>query len=274
MPRKAQAALIQARVLRLSPSALRIRPCASAPNLAAFNVKPECRISEDILWLIGAPGSGKGTVTPHILKAQNTQNAPICLSGLLQTPELKAVLDSGKMVEDGMVLEQLLRALLSRDPKQPLLVDGFPRTQTQVDFVSLLNTKLLQNSLPNFKVAILYVSQETSLARQLKRGIEARLNNARVRLLGKGELLEERITDMDEALVLTRYRTFEEHMSAVLGLSQKFPFHMINADCGLEVVVKHILHLFDAHYPKHGTRANPTADSKTVRQGPVLKNSP
>ncbi|KAJ9090302.1 hypothetical protein DSO57_1003829 [Entomophthora muscae] len=216
---------------------------------------PVMRMTGDILWLIGAPGSGKGTVTPYILTAQNTQNEPICMSGLLQTPELKAVVDSGMMVDDGMVLEQLLRALLSRDSTQPLVVDGFPRTQTQVDFVSLLNKKLLQYSSPSFKVAILYVSQETSLARQMKRGIEARLNNARVRLTGKGKLMEERVTDLDEDLVLTRYRTFKKHMSAIMGLSQQFPFHMINADCNINDVVKHILYLFDARYPQQRSAA-------------------
>lgn len=211
-------------------------------------------------------------MTPHIITAQNTRNEPICMSGLLQTPELKAVVDSGKMVDDGMVLEQLLRALLLRDPTQPLVVDGFPRTQAQVDFVCLLNKKLLQGSSPSFKVAILYVSQETSLARQLKRGIEARLNNARVQMTGQGELMEERATDLDENLVLTRYRTFEQHMSAIMGLSAQFPFHMINADCNINDVIKHILHLFDARYPQQRPVTSP------IPENPVWhgfhKNSP
>lgn len=46
------------------------------------------------------------------------------------------------MLGDGKVLESLFRALLNCDPTIGCLVDGFPRTEIQVECLKLLYDKM------------------------------------------------------------------------------------------------------------------------------------
>lgn len=112
---------------------------------------------------------------------------------------------------DTIVGDLLLEALLINTCKTPecgVLVDGFPRTAQQVDFLKLLNDKLsdLHNTWANtlheqqfprplFKVVMLYVDEETSIARQMARAQVASLHNKRVMDAGAGDLVEQRVTD-------------------------------------------------------------------------------
>ncbi|KAI9293368.1 hypothetical protein K502DRAFT_325364 [Neoconidiobolus thromboides FSU 785] len=241
----------------------------------------------DILFLIGAPGSGKGTVTPHIIEAQRSTNTPICMSSLLKSPAMKELIDQGIMIDDATVLEHLIFACMERDQSVPLIVDGFPRTQIQVDCLvhlsnklkqlnqSSLNTGLTQRfPLPSFKVAILYISKQTSLVRQMQRGMQAKLHNQKVLESGKGSLIEERCTDLSEQLVLTRYKAFEQNMGSVTCLMKHFPFHMINADCQLQEVITNLLEIFNSSYPQpESSQLNPiqSKNAKPIWHG--FKNS-
>ena len=63
------------------------------------------------MWLAGAPGSGKGVITPLIQEIKGITVPPIEVSQLLSSPEAKAMKDSGKLVSDKMVLELLLEQL-------------------------------------------------------------------------------------------------------------------------------------------------------------------
>lgn len=82
---------------------------------------------------------------------------------------------------------------------------------------------------PRFLVAILYVSEAESISRQLNRGREAAAHNAKVRETGVGELVEERPTDGDAALVSRRYGIFVRHRDTLLGLADRFPCTIIDA---------------------------------------------
>ena len=144
-----------------------------------------------------------------------------------------------------------------------VLVDGFPRTPLQVDCVKLLYDKLMDLSAqhaaasptgnnkafprPRFRVVILYVDEQTSVDRQLRRGreaekmsmraIDAGVSRRRRRGSGDGvdsdrevpEYMRPRTTDRDETAAKRRYSTFKEHYATLLRLKHYFPFTLIDA---------------------------------------------
>jgi len=89
---------------------------------------------------------------------------------------------------------------------------------------------------------VLFVDEAESVARQLKRGREAKIYNAEVSQAGAGELQEERPTDFDPDLARNRYRTFKEQtFDALVSLKQIFHYHFINAQAAIEVVQENII---------------------------------
>lgn len=202
-------------------------------------------IPRDVVWLNGAPGAGKGVNTEHILKTRGLDHS-FCMSQMLMTyVESRSVIDRGEMLSDNLVGDMLLDALLVKtctSSECGVLVDGFPRTAVQVDFLKLLYDKLLelhngyaktdladQFPRPSFKVVVLYVNEETSVERQLERAKVASIHNQRVVDAGAGQLWEQRVTDMSIEVCRKRYSIFRHHYSAILRLKQFFPFHLIDA---------------------------------------------
>lgn len=157
--------------------------------------------------------SGKGTHTPSILRARGITNPPISVSNLLDTPECKELINRGQMISDRTVMEMLFHALLDCDPTVGVLVDGFPRTEIQVEALRLFYDKMVelrrefwntdrrdQFPRPVFRICVLYVDEDISVQRQLARGQMIRDHNAQVRRSGQGVLWEERVTDFDETV--------------------------------------------------------------------------
>jgi len=209
---------------------------------------------KEIMWLGGAPGSGKGTNTPFILRERGLTAPPIVVSDLLDTPEMRALKDRGQFVGDREVIEALLRKLLEPAYQTGVVVDGFPRTQVQAEAVKLLHDQIMQLRAtywgtptgkrfrrPIFRITVLFVGEQTSVERQLKRGREIRAHNEKVERTGVGHLLELRPTDVDEALARNRYRTFKElTYEALTSLRRHFHYHFINADAPLQDVERSI----------------------------------
>ncbi|HEY2899553.1 MAG TPA: nucleoside monophosphate kinase [Polyangia bacterium] len=209
---------------------------------------------KEIMWLGGAPGSGKGTNTPFILRERGLTAAPIVISDLLDTPEMRALKDRGQFVGDREVIEALLRKLLEPIYQTGVVVDGFPRTKVQAEAVKLLHDKIMQLRAghwgtptgkrfrrPIFRITVLFVGEQTSLERQLRRGREIAEHNQRVRSTGVGSLIELRPTDVDETLARNRYRTFKElTYEALTSLRRHFHYHFVNADAPLSEVEKSI----------------------------------
>jgi adenylate kinase len=209
---------------------------------------------KEIMWLGGAPGSGKGTNTPFILRERGLTAPPIVVSDLLDTPEMRALKDRGQFVGDREVIEALLRKLLEPAYQTGVVVDGFPRTKVQAEAVKLLHDQITQLRTiywgtptgkrfrrPIFRITVLFVGEQTSVERQLKRGREIGAHNEKVRRTGVGELLELRPTDVDEALARNRYRTFKElTYEALTSLRRHFHYHFINADAPLQDVERSI----------------------------------
>jgi adenylate kinase len=209
---------------------------------------------KEIMWLGGAPGAGKGTNTPFILRERGLTAPPIVVSDLLDTPEMRALKDRGQFVGDREVIEALLRKLLEPAYQTGVVVDGFPRTKVQAEAVKLLHDQIMQLRAlywgtptgkrfrrPIFRITVLFVGEQTSVERQLSRGREILAHNEKVQKTGVGSLMELRATDVDEALARNRYRTFKElTYDALTSLRRHFHYHFINADAPLQEVEKSI----------------------------------
>jgi adenylate kinase len=202
------------------------------------------RFPKEIILLGGAPGAGKGTNTAFIAKTRGLTCAPIVMSSLLDTPEMKKTKDAGNMIGDREVLAVLLRRLLKPEYRDGVILDGFPRTKVQVECLKMLYEKMTQlwrefHSTPlaiHFRqpvvqIIALFVDEKESIARQLKRGREVKTHNEEIHRTSSGALLEERATDFDEKLARRRYRVFKEQTwEALLSLKDIFYYHLINAE--------------------------------------------
>ncbi|XP_004349398.1 adenylate kinase [Capsaspora owczarzaki ATCC 30864] len=204
---------------------------------AEMTVENMC-FPKEIIWLNGAPGSGKGTNTPFILSARGISAPAIVLSDMLRGPEFQAIIDRGEMISDKYVVEVLFRTLLKPQYRLGAVVDGFPRTPVQVECIKLLFDKMmalrkqfLNTELaykfprPIFRIAILYVSEKESLERQLARGQKVKEHNQR--------------------LIAKRYGVFKQNYDTLLAMREHFAFYLINAQGSIANVQHSILKQFE-----------------------------
>lgn len=89
------------------------------------------------LVLLGAPGSGKGTISVELESKLNltvlTSSAVLreaASSGSEEGLMMKSLMDQGKLVPDKMVIQAMLGKLLKLDN---YILDGFPRTVAQAE---------------------------------------------------------------------------------------------------------------------------------------------
>ncbi len=213
------------------------------------------RFPKELILLGGAPGSGKGTHTRFIMQARGFTCPPIVISSLLTTPEAERTKERGGMVGDKEVIGILLRKLLEDDFRDGAVLDGFPRTTVQdeclkmlVDRINQLHTEFADTSLainfrrPTIHAMVLFVTEQTSIDRQIKRGEQIAAHNVEVRETGVGELQPERSTDLSRETSSHRYRVFKEKTwDALNSLKEVYHYHFINAEGPIEEVEQNIL---------------------------------
>jgi adenylate kinase len=216
------------------------------------------RFPRECIWLGGAPGAGKGTNTPFIAETREIPAPAIVISRLLTSPQALAIKNAGLMVGDREVIGLLFDELLSPQYYEGVIIDGFPRTMVQVECLKLFYHAMLEMHgdyratplgryfrKPMFRIALLFVSEEVSIQRQLKRGLIIQEHNRVVRESGVGKLLEERVTDVDPELCRNRYKMFKNTtFDALQSLRQIFHFHFIDAEGDLNEVQENILREF------------------------------
>jgi adenylate kinase len=219
------------------------------------HARKNLRFPKELIWLNGAPGSGKGTQTQFIMDFRDLTDGPVVVSDLLTSRDAQKMKDAGNMVGDTEVLTLVLNELLDPRYESGTAVDGFPRTKVQVECLKLLYEKLrglraqfyhtdLQTQFPKsiFHIMVLFVDERESVARQIRRGRQTREHNEKVRASGVGQLEEERLTDFDENTARRRYRTFKEGTyEALKDLQQIFHYHYINAHGTIEEVQERIV---------------------------------
>ena len=227
-------------------------------DLEELHGRDNLRFPREFIWLGGAPGAGKGTNTPFIAETRGITAPPVVVSNLLTSPQAVAIKNAGKMVGDREVIGLLFEALLSPQYYEGVVIDGFPRTQVQVECLKLFYHAMLELHSeyrasplsrcfrkPMFRIALLFVSEEVSVQRQLKRGREIQEHNRQVGAEGAGKLLEDRVTDLDPNLCRNRYKTFKETtFEALQSLRQIFHFHFVDAEGDLQEVQRNILQEF------------------------------
>jgi adenylate kinase len=213
------------------------------------------RFPKEIILLGGAPGAGKGTQTQFINQVRGLTCPPIVVSELLTTPEMERIKAQGGMVGDKEVVSVLLRKLLEPIYRDGVVLDGFPRTLVQVECLKLLvdamrklydefaSTHLaIHFRRPTIHVMVLFVSEATSVARQLGRGRQIAEHNRKVAETGIGTSIELRPTDLSEELVRRRYQVFKEQTwTALTSLRQLYHYHFINAEGSIGEVQANIL---------------------------------
>lgn len=93
------------------------------------------------LILLGAPGAGKGTLAPFLMKKLGGVPA-VSTGNILReavkngTPlgcEAKQYMDAGKLVPDEVVIGMLKERIAQPDCKNGFILDGFPRTIPQAE---------------------------------------------------------------------------------------------------------------------------------------------
>jgi adenylate kinase len=217
--------------------------------------KANLRFPKELILLGGAPGAGKGTNTDFIRKVRDITEEPIVVSELLNSPEANAIKAQGGMVGDRDVVRIIFRKLLEPQFQGGAILDGFPRTKVQVECLKMLydqmialrrefadSVELVHFKQPVFHIMVLFVDEQESVARQLKRGRQTIARNEELARAGGIALLEERPTDFNEQLARNRYRVFKEQTyDALVSLKQLFHYHFINAQASLEVVQENIL---------------------------------
>lgn len=213
------------------------------------------RFPKELILLGGAPGAGKGTHTRFIVNARGLTCPPIVISQLLTSSEAEKIKDQGKMVGDKEVIGILLRELLKPKYRDGALLDGFPRTRVQVECLKMLVDKIdfLNGEFADTKLAIhfrrptihamvLFVTEKTSVARQLYRGEQIAKHNLEVEETGIGERMELRATDLSIEKAKQRYRVFKEQTwDALQSLKEIYHYHFINAEGPVDEVEENIL---------------------------------
>jgi len=213
------------------------------------------RFPRELILLGGAPGAGKGTNSDFIRKVRGIDAPAIVVSKLLDTPEARAIKARGGMVGDREVVSILFRKLLEPEQQNGALLDGFPRTNVQVECLKLLfdemialrrefsgTPEVIHFKQPIFHIMVLFVDEAESVARQLKRGRQVVAHNEEVGRSGMGERWEERATDFSEGLARNRYRVFKEQTyDALVSLKQIFHYHFINAQAPIPEVQANIV---------------------------------
>lgn len=213
----------------------------------------------EIIFLMGAPGSGKGTNTPFILRERGITAPPLVMSDLLCSPEAEEIKKRAGLVSDFVVVELLLEKLLSPEYQLGVVVDGFPRSNVQVGVVTLLHNQMLELRKffssnpkiayrfprPRFRVTVLFVDEKVSVERQIDRGKEVRSWNEKVRAgKVKGDIREERSTDASNDAARDRYVVFAQHYDTLETLRSHFTFNIIPATGSIDEVEAAIVHEF------------------------------
>lgn len=114
----------------------------------AYSVLKKDDKKRHIMILFGAPGAGKGTQGPNITEALNIpqlSTGDMLREAVSQgTPtglKAKAVMESGGLVSDDIVVGIISERIQAADCKEGFILDGFPRTVPQAKSLDALLAK-------------------------------------------------------------------------------------------------------------------------------------
>ena len=129
----------------------------------------------NIVILLGAPGSGKGTVAGK-LAAENANLKHVSSGDLLRGAvakgteagrQAKAFMEAGKLVPDALIATMIKDVVAETTGDVTMLLDGFPRNLSQA---KLLEDLMEELQMPFTGVLSLEVPREELIARLINRG--------------------------------------------------------------------------------------------------------
>jgi len=164
------------------------------------------------LILLGPPGAGKGTQAQRL--AQSLNIPQLSTGDMLRaavaagTPiglKAKAVMDSGALVSDGIVVDIINDRIEQPDAKGGFILDGFPRTLAQA---RALETMLAAKGLRLDAAIELTVEAPKRVERIVRRAEEASVAGQPVRKDDDPEVFKSRLAayERDTAAVTPFYR--------------------------------------------------------------------
>lgn len=126
------------------------------------------------LLLFGPPGSGKGTqavLLADALKIPHISTGDIFRHEVKEGTELgkqvKAIMDAGELVPDGLVNAIVENRLQQPDCRDGFILDGYPRTLTQAEMLhclllALRNVKVVVNLLVDYNIIVTRITARRS----------------------------------------------------------------------------------------------------------------
>jgi adenylate kinase len=115
------------------------------------------------LILLGPPGAGKGTQAKRLEQAHGLVQLATgdmlraeTASGSELGRRIKAVMDSGALVSDGIVIETIECRIAAPEAKRGVILDGFPRNVPQAE---ALDTMLARHGLKLDRVILMEVDE-------------------------------------------------------------------------------------------------------------------
>jgi adenylate kinase len=127
--------------------------------------------------LVGPPGAGKGTQAKRLaefMKVPHISTGDIFRDHVENGTDLgkkvKPIMDAGHLVPDPLLFDLIKGRLLKEDTNAGWILDGFPRTIAQAEYLDALTSELGQKL---DCVVELRVSDEVAKERMAKRAMEA-----------------------------------------------------------------------------------------------------
>lgn len=163
------------------------------------------------LVFLGPPGAGKGTQAARIVAKhgipQLSTGDMLRAAVAAETPvgvKAKAVMDSGGLVSDEIVIGIVADRIEEADAKKGFILDGFPRTLAQAE---ALDVMLASKGLKLDKVLELTVDQSKLVGRIVKRAEEAKAAGQPVRKDDDPDVFKTRLEayNRDTAVVAPYY---------------------------------------------------------------------
>lgn len=163
------------------------------------------------LIFLGPPGAGKGTQATRLVEKygipQLSTGDMLRAAVAAGTPigqKAKAVMDSGNLVSDEIVVGIVADRIEEADARRGFILDGFPRTLAQAE---ALDRMLLDKNLALDVVLELKVDQTRLVDRIMKRAEEAKARGEAVRKDDDPEVFKQRLAayNRDTAAVAPYY---------------------------------------------------------------------
>lgn len=131
----------------------------------------EVKSGAETLIIIGAPGSGKDTQAEFLVEAlgyQEISSGQLVRQRAQHDDELKKTLDSGGLVEDGIVDDEIISVFALLPEEQPVILNGYPRTKEQAERLEVI---LTENNRKVDRVIYIKVNDQSLIKRIGKRRV-------------------------------------------------------------------------------------------------------